>query len=177
MRFREVGPPAVAASACRRGMKPSRPRCPVSEERVPASEAIPPLRVGPDAMSPEKPGFVLARSGEIARYARRPRSDMVPGQGAWPNSPEVRKQLRWNANGADPRTAYDEPASVRPRFSSTAGTVCSSSLMSLAHAPSGDVHVVGLHHLVEGDVAAPQHLPEAGDAGGDVEAFLRPARH
>src|SRR5450759_3353146 len=44
-----------------------------------------------------------------------------------------------------------------------------------AQAPAGDVHVVELDHLVEGDVAAPEDLPQAGDAGGDVEAFLRPA--
>src|SRR5665647_3407072 len=44
-----------------------------------------------------------------------------------------------------------------------------------AQAPAGDVHVVQLHHLVEGDITPPEHLPQPGDAGRDVEALLRPA--
>ena len=33
---------------------------------------------------------------------------------------------------------------------------------------------VQLHHLVEGEVAAAADLPEAGEAGGDVEALAVP---
>src|SRR5665648_219455 len=44
-----------------------------------------------------------------------------------------------------------------------------------AQTPAGDVHVVQLHHLVEGDITPPEHLPQPGDAGRDVEALLRPA--